>query len=268
MVNVQSQHTVRIFKLATLSDVVIPKITRDENGQIQNLPVGNTLLSGKQINTTHVSQIRGVSCGEEHTMIFDDSNNLFSCGKNTNGQLGLGHSWEIAYPAIVPDLKSKISLVKSFKETNYAVTTNNEIFSWPYDKSTVNFKPRKIPFERKQTVVQISCGNNFTFFLSVHGTLYGFGSNKYGELGLGDNQNRDKPEILNSLFESGERITHICCGFKHSIANSANGKVFTWGLVIINKSRITQDNLELERLMIAIHQSKYCLTIFTLTNSK
>lgn len=53
--------------------------------------------------------------------------------------------------------------------------------------------------------------------------------NQDGQLGLGHVYPNDIPEIVQCFKEAGERIDSIECGFRHSIAKSTLGKVYTWG---------------------------------------
>lgn len=39
----------------------------------------------------------------------------------------------------------------------------------------------------------------------------------------------DIPELMVAFKEAGERIDSIECGFRHAIARSTLGKVYTWG---------------------------------------
>ena len=48
-------------------------------------------------------------------------------------------------------------------------------------------------------------------------------------MGLGHIYPRDIPEIITALKDIGERIDSLECGFKHVIAKSSLGKVYTWG---------------------------------------
>ena len=60
--------------------------------------------------------------------------------------------------------------------------------------------------------------------------MYGLGKeNSEGQLGLGHTFSREIPELLLSLKDIGERIETIECGYKHVIAKSSLGKVYTWG---------------------------------------
>ena len=53
--------------------------------------------------------------------------------------------------------------------------------------------------------------------------------NREGQLGLGHLYPTEFPELILTLKNIGERIDTIECGYKHSIAKSTLGKVYTWG---------------------------------------
>jgi myosin-5 len=88
-----------------------------------------------------------------------------------------------------------------------------------------------MPFTDKVKITKVSCGYQFGFFISSQGLVYALGKeNQDGQLGLGHNYPRDTPEIILSLKDVGERIEALECGFRHVIAKSSLGKVYTWGL--------------------------------------
>jgi len=53
--------------------------------------------------------------------------------------------------------------------------------------------------------------------------------NADGQLGLGHVYPNDIPELVTCFKNAGERIDSIECGYRHSIARSTLGKVYTWG---------------------------------------
>ena len=57
---------------------------------------------------------------------------------------------------------------------------------------------------------QISCGNTFTICLSQSGMLYSFGVNGYGELGIGNNEIYNSPQLISSLKD----VEFIECGVR------------------------------------------------------
>jgi len=112
-----------------------------------------------------------------------------------------------------------------------AVSENGLAFAWPFVKSGQKYSiPVQMPFHSKIVISRVSCGYNFGFFISIQGLVYAVGKdNSDGQLGLGHRYPNDIPEIVGCFKEAGERIDSIECGFRHSVARSTLGKVYTWG---------------------------------------
>ena len=144
------------------------------------------------------------------------------------------------------NIKKKLNLVKSAGYINFCTTDEGNIYMWPWgDKEgNVHYTPKKFylsPLQEKEKVTSIACGNNFCLMLNNNGMVYSMGkSNKYGELGVGDFSPRYAPTPLQFFFLNKERINQICCGFKHSVAKSTTGRVYTWGCGC--KGQLGQDN--------------------------
>lgn len=87
-----------------------------------------------------------------------------------------------------------------------------------------------MPFSPKIKISKVSCGFNFGIFISNQGLLYSHGKdNSEGQLGLGHTYPREVPDLITSLRDIGEKIDTVECGYKHVIAKSTLGKVYTWG---------------------------------------
>ena len=218
-----------------------------------------------------------ITCGEDYTLIVDQEGKLWSFGLNLNGQLGLGHCDQIDKPSEViientdnknlqknvnmnnqnsnkknnnnninNNSKKKLNLVKSAGYINFCTTEEGNIYMWPWgDKDgNIHYTPKKFylsSLQEKEKVISIACGNNFCLMLNNNGIVYSMGkSNKYGELGVGDFSPRYAPTPLQFFFLNKERINQISCGFKHSVAKSATGRVYTWGCGC--KGQLGQDN--------------------------
>ncbi|CAD8206443.1 unnamed protein product [Paramecium pentaurelia] len=113
------------------------------------------------------------------------------------------------------------------KQTKQNITSN---YSWMYIKSnqifgykdncidsfiySKNQAIRNCSLEFKRSIDQISCGHNFVLYLTK-GQLWSVGSNKYGQLGLGDYNDRNSP-----CQTQIENINWIECGQTHAIFKS------------------------------------------------
>ena len=128
-----------------------------------------------------------IGCGDFHTIIlekYDIIYKLYSCGCNNRGQLGLGH-FDRTCPA------QEINL--NINETNL-----------------------------KNNIMSIKCGAYHTIVL-ISNKCYVWGANEYGQLGIGDFNDRTLPrELMMS------NIIEISCGEYHTGALVCN-KGYIWG---------------------------------------
>ena len=135
-----------------------------------------------------------VAAGDSHVIFLLGNNQIMVCGSNNNGQLG--------FP------KEKVPENLDKPEINLLMIDNNT--------------PLK--------VTNIACGLNHSLVLGLtpmgKKTLMVFG-NSIG-LGLGDLQDRYKPEIQNQ-FEEGFIISGMAACCNRSIVFSNTGKLYIWG---------------------------------------
>ena len=212
-----------------------------------------------------------ITCGEDYTLIVDQEGKLWSFGLNLNGQLGLGHCDQIEKPTEViidnsnnenktiqknqnqnqskmsnkrQNNKNRFNSVKSAGYINFCTTEEGSIYMWPWGdrEGNLHYSPKRFFLSSPQEkVTSVACGNNFCLILNNNGMVYSMGkSNKYGELGVGDFNPRYGPTPIEFFYLNKERINQISCGFKHSVAKSSTGRVYTWGCGC--KGQLGQDN--------------------------
>ena len=214
-----------------------------------------------------------ITCGEDYTLIVDQEGKLWSFGLNFNGQLGLGHCDQIEKPTEViidnsenktiqknqnlnqnqgnnqskmnsKKTKNRFNSVKSAGYINFCTTEEGNIYMWPWGdhEGNLHYSPKRFFLSSPQEkVISVACGNNFCLILNNNGLVYSMGkSNKYGELGVGDFNPRYGPTPIEFFYLNKERINQISCGFKHSVAKSSTGRVYTWGCGC--KGQLGQDN--------------------------
>ncbi|XP_071855799.1 RCC1 and BTB domain containing protein claret [Bombus fervidus] len=75
-------------------------------------------------------------------------------------------------------------------------------------------------------VLSVSCGHCHTLAVTNNG-VYAWGSSQFGQLGLGKILQCSTPELITSLAQ--EVIIDAVAGQYHSVALTADGRVFTWG---------------------------------------
>lgn len=75
-------------------------------------------------------------------------------------------------------------------------------------------------------VLSVSCGHCHTLAVTNNG-VYAWGSSQFGQLGLGKVLQCSTPELITSVAQ--EVIVDAVAGQYHSVALTADGRVFTWG---------------------------------------
>jgi alpha-tubulin suppressor-like RCC1 family protein len=50
---------------------------------------------------------------------------------------------------------------------------------------------------------------------------------QFGQLGVGDLEDRNAPTLVTTL--AGNQVTLLACGWRHTLAVTATGQVYTWG---------------------------------------
>ncbi|CAI4233274.1 unnamed protein product [Auanema sp. JU1783] len=94
--------------------------------------------------------------------------------------------------------------------------------------STLN--PIRIECLSGKRIRQISFGSGpHVIALSEVGSVYSWGHNAFGQLGLGHSLQGTSPTLIAGILKN-EKITFISCGGHHSVAISEKGEVFTWGM--------------------------------------
>ncbi|XP_016850770.1 probable E3 ubiquitin-protein ligase HERC4 isoform X3 [Anolis carolinensis] len=117
-----------------------------------------------------------------------------------------------------------------------ALSKGSEVFSWGQNKHGqlglgYDLKKQTSPQLIKSLLGipfgQIAAGGAHSFALTLSGAVFGWGRNKFGQLGLNDENDRYVPNLLKSL--RSQKIVYISCGEDHTAALTKEGGVFTFG---------------------------------------
>jgi alpha-tubulin suppressor-like RCC1 family protein len=188
----------------------------------RNVPVLMSWNPGNQ------NKVKDVKCGEYHTIILDLNNNIWSFGRNLNGQLGLGDTKSRIIPTQINTFKLIPKSICCGGFHSFIVDSNDNIWTFGNnifgqlglgdieDRHTLTLLSIKIK--------QIACGGFHTVIISLHDDVWVFGNNQYGQLGLGDNEYRYDPYLLSKM-----KVRNIACGYLHTIILDLEGGVWSFG---------------------------------------
>uniref|UniRef100_A0A667H7F8 Regulator of chromosome condensation 2 n=1 Tax=Lynx canadensis TaxID=61383 RepID=A0A667H7F8_LYNCA len=87
--------------------------------------------------------------------------------------------------------------------------------------------PKLIEGLSHEVIVSAACGRNHTLALTETGSVFAFGENKMGQLGLG-NQTDAVPSPAQIMY-NGQPITKMACGAEFSMIMDCKGNLYSFG---------------------------------------
>eukprot|EP00820_Chromera_velia_P013136 Cvel_23744.t1-p1 / transcript=Cvel_23744.t1 / gene=Cvel_23744 / organism=Chromera_velia_CCMP2878 / gene_product=Ultraviolet-B receptor UVR8, putative / transcript_product=Ultraviolet-B receptor UVR8, putative / location=Cvel_scaffold2486:211-14090(-) / protein_length=1162 / sequence_SO=supercontig / SO=protein_coding / is_pseudo=false len=197
----------------------------------------------KTVSKNPVS-ILTVSCGPDYTLAVTDEHRLYAWGGNSHGQLGLAKPGDVWTPRWVETL-GDVEVVSVSAGTKHAlcVTSEGAAYSWGHGgngrlglgNDVSAFAPRHILPSTFQTVAeaedirvdQVSAGEAHSAAIDQSGRLFTWGNGELGRLGHGEAGDCLTPREVTSLTNLTKQVA---CGVFHTLAVSAKGRVFGWGM--------------------------------------
>ncbi|KAJ5070304.1 claret isoform a [Anaeramoeba ignava] len=175
-----------------------------------------------------------------HAFLLNSNQELFGCGDNSDGQLGLGElrqEWKIDKLTKIQNISKgeiidiqcgnchSIMLIENENENE---NPKRKLYSCGYykfnglgkNRGTYEFTEIKSSlFENDDNILDFSCGFNHTLILTSKENLISFGNNFYGQLGNENEQHQLIPiqiELPKLKFNENISNYHISCGFNNS----------------------------------------------------
>ncbi|XP_065815564.1 probable E3 ubiquitin-protein ligase HERC4 [Labrus bergylta] len=192
----------------------------------------------EQVVALDAQIITVLACGQSHTLAVNDKGQVFSWGSGSDGQVGLNNFDEcVRVPRNIRSLSDvQIVQVACGFWHSLALSRGGQVFSWGQNRfgqlglglngQSIS-TPQVIQSLHGVPFAQISAGGAHSFALTLSGAVFGWGRNKFGQLGLNDTNDRCFPILLKSL--RSQRVIYISCGEDHTAALTKLRGVFTFG---------------------------------------
>ena len=156
--------------------------------------------------------IKQISSGESFNMCVSESGEVYAFGCNMYGELGLGHSLPQTTPKKIEILKD-VDFVDCGSNHTFCKTLNDEIFCWGRNcfgsLGLGNSKPYATPVKCEdcpKDIIDIKCGHEKTFILTLNHEVYSCGNNENNQLGR-DTLNG---ETFSPTFQKNRIIIQYC----------------------------------------------------------
>jgi len=179
-----------------------------------------------------------IACGSNHTIaisITGGANTLWVWGANYGGQLGLGDYTNRNSPTQV-GIDTDWAAVAVGSNYTIAIKTGGTLWAWGYNhygqlglgdsgEGTERIIPTQIGAGIDWVAVSTSSNRLHTIALKTGGTIWAWGKNNYGKLGLDDYTDRDTPTQVGIDTDWAS----VAAGSHHTLARKTDNTLWAWG---------------------------------------
>lgn len=178
-----------------------------------------------------LSNVVAVACGGFHTAAILSDGSLWTFGDNQFGQLGLEDNIVYNKPQQVKTLSNVIAVACGIAHTA-AILSDGSLWTFGYNnkgqlglgntKTGASYNtPQQVAI---LDVVAVACGFYHTAAIVSDGTLWTFGDNNRGQLGLGNNTDYNTPQQV-----SLSNVIAVACGGSHTTTILSDESLWAFG---------------------------------------
>ncbi|CAI5764266.1 serine/threonine-protein kinase Nek9 isoform X1 [Podarcis lilfordi] len=211
---------------------------------------GSEVLEPRQLTVFLSNPVEQVSCGDNHVAVLTRNREVYTWGCGEYGRLGLDSEEDHCLPQKVEIQKtSNIVSVQCGSDGTFLLTQAGKVLACglnefnklglnqctsgiinhdayqeiPY--TTCFTLAKKLSFYKVRTIAP---GKTHTAAIDERGRLLTFGSNKCGQLGVGDYKKRLGINLLGGPL-GGKQVIRVSCGDEFTIAATDDNHIFAWG---------------------------------------
>jgi alpha-tubulin suppressor-like RCC1 family protein len=187
------------------------------------------------VNELCYKKVIDLANGDLHYVALTEDGYIYCWGDNSCGQLGNGSKIDNKKPELNENLSDSFIIdVKCGSHHSVVLTNKGEVYSWGFHRSGLTgylsdgdyqISPIKVDGFDGKKVKAISCGYWHSMALTECGRVYGWGNNKWGQLGVKNCESSEKAEIIEISCD----IAKINCGRFHNLLLTSDGQIYVFG---------------------------------------
>eukprot|EP01083_Nonionella_stella_P044838 120637_1 len=201
-------------------------------GQIpQTEKTEHTVSSPRYIKSD--PNIVNIQCGEDFSLFLEVTGTVFGVGANQYGQIA--QSKEITRRSVLSKIDGLSHIVDMECGNQHTLCLDNKgmLFGFGYNMNgqlaiqneKFVYSPRVIHIEGVDKISRIRCGAKHSAVMDMRSTIYLFGANSGGQVGIGS----DQRDVYKAVTPLKVAVNSFDCGSRHSVVLSTNNDVWTFG---------------------------------------
>ena len=204
----------------------------DEHKRTTPTLVGRAMFDGEAVLM--------VACGRDHTAVVTEGGGVYTFGSGFYGSTGHGNEEDQLVPRRMPAAGfngERIVMVATGDTHTVVLSEAGHVFTWGDGKygqlghgdREDQRAPRQVEAGRfgGEKVVFVAAGGRHTVAVTAGGSVYTWGWGTSGQLGHGDNNNRNVPTLVGD--GAFVRVVMAACGNEHTLVVTQDGALWACG---------------------------------------
>lgn len=210
------------------------------NGQFQ-LGDGSGTDRASPVQVAGLTNVVAVAAGDRHTLALKEDGTVWAWGYNFFGQLGAGpfDFTDRSTPVQVAGLTDVLAIAGGGKRS-IALKKDGSVWAWGErsdvspDGTNASISAVPIQVSGLADIVAIAAGGESTtgvnedvsMALTYDGKVFNWGSNDFGQLGIGNTSTKFSPQLVSTLPPTAVQVS---TGGNHTGALLEDGTLWMWG---------------------------------------
>ena len=177
-----------------------------------------------------LTDVVAVAAGLSHSLALTSGGQVWSWGRNNNGQIGDGGTSTRLTPYQVPGL-SDVAGIAAGEYYSVAWTNAGAVWVWGANNfgqlgdGTQNERRNPTLLTNISGVTSVAAGRQHTLAVTSTGALYAWGLNTSGQVGDNTTTMRLAPVLISTVTS----VARVAAGYTHSLAVTQSGALYVWG---------------------------------------
>ncbi|MCG8687151.1 MAG: hypothetical protein MI892_19890, partial [Desulfobacterales bacterium] len=238
----------------------------DQNGLVWAWGDNNSNQLGNNTNggfsstpyatTQNYDAMRSLNAGREHSLVVNDSNNVFAWGRGTEGQLDYSFPYNQFVPLYLGFLEPTHQMAAGAFHS-LIIDANDRVWGWGQNtqgqlgSGSISSDPNEpnapilALFDPPITIDSIYAGDTHSLAVDVNNHLWAWGDNSLGQIGIGltdpngnDPNDPNDPNIVVPIEVPVPEVNSIDAGRSYTVMIDNHGAPRSWGTLNFGSSDV------------------------------